>query len=339
LALSNKQGFLPFLWQTSALYWLAGEKISFIDVIANASYSHQRRFSLFKDKEAVEAMQKVVRVVTQADLAIADTITMAAYNLPTSRILEIQRNLALQPDGWRLATLDGQAAAVGGAINYGRFSYVGLVGVLPSMQRHGLGAFLMNSLLAWIEQQHCPTILLDASDVGANLYQKLGFVEDDKAVLLSLTELPIVPAPIPEQVTTLQTHEIPELVAFDSTYFGAERARVFSRFLQEYPQRAFISRHSSGQITGYLFAQSRTLGPWIASTPTIAEQLLIHALTLPFGTEIPNVILSPSNQSGLTLLQRYGFRQKRQLSHMRLGLPANYRRRSQIYGQSSFAIG
>ncbi len=284
-------------------------------------------------------MQRSVRTLTLADLEIADTITMAAYHLSSSRRIELERYLALQPDGWRIALFDEQPAAVGGIINYGPFAYVGLVGVLPRLQHHGLGAFLMESLLDWAEQQNCPTILLDASDAGANLYHKLGFIEDDRAILLSLLEPGELLARSYEKVTELQEEEIPELAAFDAPYFGAERTCVFQRLLQEYPHRAFVCRQTEGQITGYLFVQERTLGPWVAQTPIDAESLLLYTLhSIHFGSEIPHVIISSTHQQGLDLLQRYGFRQQRNLSHMRLG-PLPRRQRTLIYGQASFAIG
>ncbi|HEY4386830.1 MAG TPA: GNAT family N-acetyltransferase [Ktedonobacteraceae bacterium] len=283
-------------------------------------------------------MQRSIRVVTVADLEIADTITMEAYQLSYSRKAELQRYLDLQPDGWHMALLGEQPAAFGGIVNYGSFSYVGMVGVLPTLQHYGLGTFIMESLLSWAEQHYCPTILLDASDAGVNLYRKLGFVEDDKVLLLSLLEPPVRSALLPANISELQAQEIPELAAFDAPYFGAERARVFQRLFQEYPNRAFVSRHPSGSVTGYLFAQERTLGPWIAQTSTDAENLLLSAFSLSFDTGMPYVLVSPMHQQALALLQRYGFRQQRQLSHMRLG-PSLPRQRTMIYGQASFALG
>jgi GNAT superfamily N-acetyltransferase len=283
-------------------------------------------------------MQKSVRVITAADLDIADTITVVAYQAPESRKAELQRYLALQPDGWHLAFLDEQPAGFGGITNYGLFSYIGMVGVLPAMQRHGLGAFIMQSLLSWAEQRDCPTILLDASDAGVHLYDELGFVEDDKTLLLSLLEPLAQPANRPAHVSELQEHEIPELAAFDALYFGANRARVFQHLFHEFPRRAFVSRGDNGSIAGYLFAQSRVLGPWAAQTPADAEGLLLSALSLPFGPILPNVMISSAHQQGFELLQRYGFRPRRQLSHMRLG-PLLPRQRTMIYGQASLGLG
>jgi N-acetylglutamate synthase-like GNAT family acetyltransferase len=264
---------------------------------------------------------------------------MAAYHIPSSYKIELQRYLALQPDGWWLASLDEQAAAVGGIINYGHFSYVGMVGVLPGLQRYGLGTLLMEALLVWAERRQCPTVLLDASTEGVNLYRKLGFVEDDKAILLSLVEEPTRrPEIVAGQVFRLREEDIPEIVAFDRPYFGAERERVFRRLLYEYPERAFVSRQASGEVSGYLFVQSRMLGPWVAQTSADAERLLVQGLAMPFGSDRPRVIISPKHREAVELLEGYGFRQMRTLSHMRLG-PRPERQRERIYGQVSFAIG
>jgi len=189
-------------------------------------------------------------MLTEADLEIADTILMAAYHTSSSRKIELQRYLALQPDGWWLALLDEQAAAVGGIINYGYFSYVGMVGVLPELQRYGLATLLMEALLAWAERRQCPTILLDASVEGVNLYRKLDFVEDDEAILLSQVEPTRRTEIMPEQVFRLREEDIAEVVAFDRPYFGAEREHVFRRLLYEYPGRTFVSRQASGEVSG-----------------------------------------------------------------------------------------
>ena len=47
-----------------------------------------------------------VRHVTEADLQVAGTIAMAAYERPQSLEAAVRRSLALQPDGWFLALLD-----------------------------------------------------------------------------------------------------------------------------------------------------------------------------------------------------------------------------------------
>ena len=44
---------------------------------------------------------------------------MAAYDRPSSYEPILKRYLALQPDGWYLAHLDGEPVGLGGAVDFG----------------------------------------------------------------------------------------------------------------------------------------------------------------------------------------------------------------------------
>src|SRR5262245_3409659 len=117
--------------------------------------------------------QITIRILSGEDVDIADAIMIPAYGVPRSRKRDLRRYLALQPDGWLLALLDGEPAGMGGAIDYGPFAYIGLMAVLPALQRRGIASAIMEQLLAWIAARGCPTVLLDASPAGERLYEKL----------------------------------------------------------------------------------------------------------------------------------------------------------------------
>ena len=78
-----------------------------------------------------------IHPLTTADLDYADAIQQAAYG-GGSRKDRLQLYMSLQPDGWLLATLDGEPAGIAGGTNYGTVGQIGLVAVDPSMQRHGV---------------------------------------------------------------------------------------------------------------------------------------------------------------------------------------------------------
>jgi GNAT superfamily N-acetyltransferase len=280
-----------------------------------------------------------LRTLTEQDIPIAHEIVHAAYGGLSH---SMGRYLALSPNDWSLALADGAAVGLGGATHYSSsssFSYIGMLGVLPSMQRYGIGRTIMEALLQRVEARSVPTVLLDASNAGLRLYQQLGFVEDDKAILLQRTDPIQAIAPAYDgTISHIKEAELSDLVAFDAPLFGAERAHVLASYLTDDPPRSFVARDANGAITGFLIAQSGMLGPWMAVNAETAEQLLLHALTLPFE-KIPAVIMPAINRSAVQLLQRYGFTQQRALAHMRLGPPVSGRDRHMLYGQASFAIG
>lgn len=276
------------------------------------------------------------RLATEADLDVIDPILVSAYGFKGSRKNMLRFYLALQPDGWWLACADGTPVGFGGAVDYGAFSSVGMFSVLPAWQRRGIGHALTGQVLAWAEARGCPALILEAEELAVSLYARHGFIEEGSTLLLLREE----GKPSPQSATqleTIQATSIPELVAYDRQYFGAQRAKIFLSLLQTYPGRAFLTRNAQGNITGYVFASPRTIGPWIADTLQVAECLLLHALSLPFEHG-PDVTIPVENEEGLQLLNRLNFRQVNLMHYMRWGSPVHVKRNT-IYAETSPALG
>ena len=204
-----------------------------------------------------------IRNLTEADLGPLDPVLIAAYGEPGSFKPELRRYLALQPDGWRLALSDGAPVGMVGAVDYGSLAYVGMMAVDPAFQRRGIGMALMSRLLTWLDGRGCPLVLLDATEAGAKLYAKLGFVEDELALVFQQDDYAKSPCPS-VRVNTLCSADLAALAAFDAPIFGADRRAVFAAFLAEIPDRAFVVRDEAGYFAGYLFVKIYTLGPWAA---------------------------------------------------------------------------
>lgn len=278
-----------------------------------------------------------IRMMTPDDIPAANAIAMAAYKRG-SRAAELALYLALQPDGWLLAQASGDPVGMVGMRDYGPFAYIGLMAVHPDAQRQGIGRALMERLLMLLKARGCPVALLDASEAGWPLYASLGFVVDDMVSFYERTgdRMPAVPggtrvgAAVPDDLLALTT--------FDTPLFGADRSAIFAAYRASLPDRVFVARDDRDTITGFLFAQLRTLGPWSAATPGAAEALLARALALPFDGA-PTVIAPRANLHAAPLLARYGFVEQRWLRHMRLGSAPQHARRARIFGQASFAIG
>ncbi len=285
-----------------------------------------------------------IRLLHDADLAIADTIVVAAYNALSSRKVELQNYMRLQPDGWMLALLDDRPVGLGGLVNYGAFAYLGMMCTLPEVQGKGIGKGLMKQLMAWADARKCPAILLDASEAGFPLYKQFGFVEESKTAQWRWNTIEKAHQETPSglcaagNVMRMQANDLPALLALDIPCFGAQRARVLENMLSRYLQRAFVVRNDEGQVSGYLFAQERSIGPWVARTARDAECLLAWALTLPFSEGAASVNISSENSEGEALLERNGFVRQRILSHMLRGRKVE-RAMQNIYGQASFALG
>jgi hypothetical protein len=220
-------------------------------------------------------------------------------------------------------------------------------------QRRGIGSLLMEHLLRWLDERGTPMTLLDATDAGAGLYARFGFVENDHACLFQLLDhpgkkgdpsgaaagtVPEITRSIAPGIRPLLPGDLPDLLAFDTSVFGAGRCRVIQALLADFPGRAFCRRNGGGKISGFVLAQDRQIGPWVAREEESAEALLRAALTLPFEGP-PQVVVPGMNPAGMELLDRLGFRLMRSTRHMRRGGEGLITRRDLVYGQTSFAIG
>lgn len=282
-------------------------------------------------------MLLTIRVMTSDDIPAANAVCMAAYQRG-SRAAELVLYRALQPDGWLLALMDGVPVGTVGMIDYGSFAYIGLMAMHPDAQRQGIGRALMERVLTLLQERGCPVVLLDATDAGRPLYASLGFVVDDNAVFHARMTAE-APAELDGALVSLaDASDLPSLTAFDTPLFGADRSSVLAAHLADLPARVFVARDEKENITGFLCAQPRMLGPWIAATPEAAAALLTRALALPFD-DAPTVIAPTANADAALLLARYGFVAQRGTRHMRLGGAPHLARRAHIYGQASFAIG
>ena len=282
-------------------------------------------------------MNLSIRLVTEADFEPADVVLRAVFGTPDSRIADLRRYSGLQPDGWFVAEADGKLASTVGAVIFGSFAYIGLMAVTPPMQRRGIARALMQHVLAWVAAHGCATALLDASQSGAPLYSSLGFAPAGQAFVFQCDTTARLEN-MPPQVGQLCAEDIPALVEFDMPIYGATRAQLFRRFLAEFRDRAFVTRDEDRHVTGFVFAQQRRIGPWVANNVCDAEVLMQAALTLDYDGAA-SVIMPLPNTGVSEFLERYGFRFLRTQLHMWRGRAYPARQRAMIYGQASFMVG
>lgn len=283
-----------------------------------------------------------LRAMRDGDMKPADTVLRLAYHNDLDYTSRLRRQLALQPDGWRVMEDGGALVGCGGATVMGAVGYIGLVGVDPARQRQGLATTLMHTLIDWLHTQGCATILLDASDAGKPLYLRLGFTVDDGVSLWRAGATPSLPDSPAEAITVraLRDDDLREVIAFDAQGYGAPRDRVIEAYIRDHPAVALVARDEAGALRGYLAVQAATgaAGPWLASTPDAARALLRVALARD-GAAIETVQAPDANYDAATLLQSAGFTPFRMLAHMRLGPPLTPARRQTVYGQISLALG
>jgi len=342
-----------------------------------------------------------IRPLAPDDLEAADQIVRAAFAIEESRLASLRQLLRLQADGWFLAEQDGAPVGVIGGLDYGRFVYSGLFAVAPGAQGRGVGAALLQHWLGWIAARGIPLVVVDASDAGALLCQRVGFVEvdltdiweyaggqptagagagtsvrsgagrvatgaaarlrgepvagpteaaagaPDTSTAPHVSAAPSLPDRLLPKgshgrpagpVRVLRADQVDALAAADARVFGGDRRAVLCELLAAHPGRALVVCGPQGEIAGYLVAQERRLGPWVAASPADAAALL--AAAWPLGFESGPVALVPrANAAAAALLTHAGFRRVRATHYMVLGARRPPGRRAQIYGAASAALG
>ncbi len=179
--------------------------------------------------------------------------------------------------------------------------------------------------------------MLDASEAGRPLYDKLGFVAYDETYVFQRHSSATGQAR-PPHVQAISVRDLDELVRGDAPVFGANRRKAFQALLDIFPERAFLLRDERGRLEGFLFAQKNRIGPWVMLQPRHAEVLLQSALALSYEESV-SVVVPAVNREALKLLQHYEFERVRTNRHMGRGAGAPPGQREKIYAQTSLAVG
>jgi ribosomal protein S18 acetylase RimI-like enzyme len=277
------------------------------------------------------------RLLAEADLADADRILQAAFAGSASRLHDLQLYRRIQPDGWFAACREKELVGLGGSASYGPFAHVGLVAVHPGFQRQGIGHALMDFILARLEQQRVPGVLLDASEMGRPLYARMGFL-DYGETLVYQRENGSIHEEQPPGAQLISGRQIEELAAWDAEIFGADRRRVIQTLVEVFPERAFLQRDGRGKLAGYIVAQQNRIGPWVSLRSDHAAELLRRVLSLDYGGTL-SAAVPAENHEAIELLEAQGFERVRSNRHMGRGIQNLPGQRQYVYAQTSLAIG
>ncbi|MBI2827122.1 MAG: GNAT family N-acetyltransferase [Planctomycetia bacterium] len=282
-------------------------------------------------------MSITIRPLLEVDLPAADRVLRAAFERDFSFQPALRLSERVQPGSHFVAVNSAGVVGTVGAINYGRFAYIALMGVAPQQQRGGIGRRLIEHALAELDRQGCRMALLDATDAGAALYTPFGFVDDGVACEY-VGQFPSSANGDCAAIRPMQESDLAEVIAFDTPRFGADRSTLLRVLLADAAGRALVSCDSAGAVDGFLIARASVLGPWVASDLRAAERLLLAAARLPLN-DVAKVFVPRSNGFAESLLAKHGFCVERRLRHMRRGGASPPGVPACLFGQTSFGLG
>jgi predicted N-acetyltransferase YhbS len=265
----------------------------------------------------------VIRVLRPEEIESVVPLLREAYQRDAPYRERLRRYLAVQPDGWFVLE-DREPIGMVGVVLHGAAAYVGLMAVAPEHQGRKLGRALMEHALGFAARSGSTLVMLDASEAGFPLYQRLGFVEREKTID-TVCDSPRATG------TRVEHASVEEILPLDRALFGADRSRTLRTFAADHPDRTVVVRRN-GRVVAYAIAQAALIGPIVAEDDASARAVIMAATSLSF-TALPHIIAPESRGP---LLESVGFRATRALRHMRLGGPdISYR----VIGKASMAIG
>ncbi|NMB25275.1 MAG: GNAT family N-acetyltransferase [Firmicutes bacterium] len=237
----------------------------------------------------------------------------------------VQVVLTLDPQAYVLGLDEsGHPNGVGFGLGFHHSAWIGHLVVKPESRGQGLGHRLFEALLTRVRDLGKWPVYLTATEMGAPLYAKFGFVEDGSLTRWEMPKSNRGTVSIEQNhanllsVRTMETADLEEIVEFDTLRFGDNRGKLLRLFHMMYPKNGLISRTSDGQVAGYLLGGTLGLGPFVADDEA-AEPLLIHLLTMyPQGVP-PALTFLDSNIRARELCKAAGLEPTRTWVRMKLG--------------------
>jgi GNAT superfamily N-acetyltransferase len=230
-------------------------------------------------------------------------------------VADWQRVMAVEPEGCFGIDCEDTLAACATAVRYGTdLGWIGMVLTLPEFRGRGLARRLMEQCIEYCECSGVRWMKLDATDMGAPLYRKLGFEDEcivERRMRAAAGETacaaaggqPVRPA---------------SDLALDRRAFGADRGNLL----------AALAGESSVSIPGEGYAMARAgskaayFGPCVARSAESARRFVEWFLTAYPGVPLYWDVLE-ENAAAVALANEFGFTTVRRLVRMgRRGVPA-----------------
>lgn len=153
-------------------------------------------------------------------------------------------------------TIDGEIAGIGAAIVHQDVAWLGHIIAHPDHRGKGIGKLITQTLVNISKQHKCETIYLIATDMGAPVYQKVGFVTETDYLFFKdiLIREPLTP---PTYIETYREELKGQIAALDKLNSGEDRMPHLEPHLAQ----------------GYLYTKNGTVEGFYL--PTFGEGLII----------------------------------------------------------------
>lgn len=219
-----------------------------------------------------------IRQLDESELQVGLELAMAAGWNQTST--DWNRQFQLCPAGCFAALVDGHVVGTVAACTFGSVGWIAMMLVHESFRRQGIGRQLMKQAIEFLESNEVTSIRLDATPLGAPLYETLGFQPQ-----FELRRFDGV-APVSDSTAHESTpcdESMQAMLDIDRSVYGYDRQQLFEQYmaeststLREHPEQTAFSVTRAGRLATYI-------GPCIARTPSAGQQTLSATLAAASG--------------------------------------------------------
>ncbi|MCI0494364.1 GNAT family N-acetyltransferase [candidate division KSB1 bacterium] len=252
-------------------------------------------------------------------------LAMAGIRIRKCYLSDIESIRYLQPQGWDdityyfqfycahsfchpiVALAKEQIVGVAAGILNIKTGWLAHIIVSETHRGKGIGRQLTQHIIDFLHQQGCETLLLIATEMGEPVYRKCGFTIVTEYQFYKGNQIQI--DSVSGNIRNLLPSDLAQIFEMDAAITGEKRQHMLENFLSN----GWIYRTDS-KIRGF-FLPEFSEGTIIASDDNAGIELLKFKLSL----RNSKAVLPEENESGIQLLESYGFEKYNRAKRMALG--------------------
>ncbi|MCZ4492146.1 MAG: family N-acetyltransferase [Conexibacter sp.] len=255
-------------------------------------------------------LASAIRPATDREVPLAvDVLRRAGFGTQVARLLEYPRR---SPHG-AILVAEGEGGGVSGVACVAAFAstgWIGALGVAPEARRRGLGAALTEAAVRWLRARGSQTVLLYATEAGRPVYERLGFVAEERAVAWR----GVSGAAPPTDLLRLTESDRVGMGALDRLVTGERRDAVLDTIV---PLSGVAVDGGADGLLGWAIAS-----PWGAGTAIAAARPEVGVALMAAATAGPaagTLIVPDGNAAAIDALHAWRFVRLNDALRMRLG--------------------
>jgi GNAT superfamily N-acetyltransferase len=255
-------------------------------------------------------LASAIRPATDREVPLAvDVLRRAGFGTQVARLLEFPRR---SPDG-AILVAEGESGGVVGVACCAAFAssgWIGALGVAPEARRRGLGAALTEAAVRWLRARGARTVLLYATEAGRPVYERLGFVTEERAIAWR----GVAGAAPPLDLQRLADSDRARLRTLDQAVTGERRDNVLDTI---HPLAGVAVAGGPYGLSGWAIASPWGAGTAIAALAPEDGVALMAAAT--GGPAAGTLIVPDTNHAATDALRAWRFVRLNDALRMRLG--------------------